>query len=188
MSLNQLRLCSRRMLLFSVFIVMMVGLQSQARGSRPVPTGSAVLRSWAGEKDFVAHHLPLSTKQEALFASKNQTGFTRPSDEWLAAVHPAEGNTNRVSKDVYEGWKWWHSYCFRCHGPDATGGFAPDLRKSIKEKITEEMFIQIVRKGRPDKGMPAWEQVLKEGQIQQIYRYVLERAEGRLSAGKPARM
>ena len=24
-------------------------------------------------------------------------------------------------KNVYDGWKWWHVYCYRCHGVDAIG-------------------------------------------------------------------
>ena len=24
-------------------------------------------------------------------------------------------------KDVYDGWKWWHVYCYRCHGVNGVG-------------------------------------------------------------------
>ena len=36
-----------------------------------------------------------------------------------------------VSDSIYQGWKWFHVYCYRCHGEDAIGGVnpaAPDLR------------------------------------------------------------
>src|SRR2546426_5409196 len=39
-----------------------------------------------------------------------------------------------VSDSVYRGWKWFHVYCFRCHGEDAIGGVnpaAPDLRWAL---------------------------------------------------------
>src|SRR3989454_2691496 len=39
-----------------------------------------------------------------------------------------------VSDSVYQGWKWFHVYCFRCHGEDAIGGVspaAPDLRWAL---------------------------------------------------------
>jgi mono/diheme cytochrome c family protein len=26
-----------------------------------------------------------------------------------------------IYKDVYNGWKWWHVYCYRCHGTNAVG-------------------------------------------------------------------
>ena len=33
-----------------------------------------------------------------------------------------------IYQDVYNGWKWWHVYCYRCHGQDALGTtLAPNL-------------------------------------------------------------
>src|SRR2546425_13299517 len=40
-----------------------------------------------------------------------------------------------VSDSIYQGWKWFHVYCFRCHGEDAIGGVnpaAPDLRAVLR--------------------------------------------------------
>src|SRR3989449_7854141 len=45
-----------------------------------------------------------------------------------------------VSDSVYQGWKWFHVYCFRCHGEDAIGGVnpaAPDLRWRSEEHTSE---------------------------------------------------
>src|SRR5262245_19425406 len=56
-------------------------------------------------------------------------------------------------KNVYDGWKWWHVYCYRCHGTDAIGtAIAPNLIDP-NEKFSQAEFLKIVSKGIPDKGM-----------------------------------
>jgi cytochrome c len=91
---------------------------------------------------------------------------------------------------VYEGWKTFHVYCFRCHGVDAVGGqLAPDLRHSVGPQggVSHEVFIQVVRNGRLEKGMPAWKELLTPAQMENLYAYVKAREEGRLAAGRPRR-
>src|SRR5262245_51225883 len=61
-----------------------------------------------------------------------------------------------VYKAVYDGWKWWHVYCYRCHGTNAVATtMAPDLLDP-NHKLTRAAFLKIVRSGVPDKGMQAW--------------------------------
>ena len=37
-------------------------------------------------------------------------------------------SSSEIYQDVYNGWKWWHVYCYRCHGQDALGTtLAPNL-------------------------------------------------------------
>ncbi len=93
----------------------------------------------------------------------------------------------QVSRDVYQGWKWWHVYCYRCHGTDANSNPAlpgPDLKRSIKILPREE-FVKTVGEGRLAKGMPAWGQLLTDQQIEQVYAYVQARADGTLKPGRP---
>ena len=33
----------------------------------------------------------------------------------------AQAPASETYKSVYDGWKWWHVYCYRCHGVDAVG-------------------------------------------------------------------
>ena len=88
-------------------------------------------------------------------------------------------------KRVYSGWKWWHVYCYRCHGVDALGSsLAPNLRESFKA-LTYQDFLHIVREGRPKKGMQGWKALLDDNQITDIYIYVNARSEGILPAGRP---
>ena len=83
------------------------------------------------------------------------------------------------------GWRWFHVYCFRCHGMDALGSsIAPNLRESIKA-LPHDEFIRIIRDGRPEKGMQAWNVLLDASQMEDIYQYVMERSTGRLKPGRP---
>ena len=93
--------------------------------------------------------------------------------------------TPQVSEVVMNGWRWFHVYCFRCHGVDALGSsIAPNLRESIKA-LPHDEFIRIIREGRPEKGMQAWNVLLDASQMEDIYQYVMERSTGRLKPGRP---
>ena len=87
--------------------------------------------------------------------------------------------------DVYNGWKWWHVYCYRCHGVDAVGTTnAPNLTDPAK-RLTAREFLRIVRNGVPDKGMQAWNKLLDDKQIAQIHLYVRARTDKVLPPGRP---
>ena len=46
-----------------------------------------------------------------------------------------EGKGPKVTKDVFHGYQLYNSYCYRCHGTDATGGqLGPDLRRSLSRR------------------------------------------------------
>jgi mono/diheme cytochrome c family protein len=91
----------------------------------------------------------------------------------------------QVSEVVMNGWRWFHVYCFRCHGMDAVGSqIAPNLRESIKV-LPHDEFIKVIREGRPEKAMQAWNVLLDASQMEDIYQYVLERSTGRLKPGRP---
>lgn len=95
-----------------------------------------------------------------------------------------------VSDDEYQGWKWFHVYCYRCHGTDALGStLAPDLRHSVSPQgtVTGDLFLTTVRDGRIVKGMPSWNSLLNQRQIEQLYAYVKARSENRIAPGRPHR-
>jgi mono/diheme cytochrome c family protein len=99
-----------------------------------------------------------------------------------------------VSDSIYQGWKWWHVYCFRCHGEDAIGGVnpaAPDLRWALSPSganFPRDSFVATAWNGRPAKGMPAWNVLLDSTKIQETYLYVKARSEGWLKPGRPHRL
>ena len=108
-------------------------------------------------------------------------GAAAPADQAARArSSPADTYQN-----VYSGWKWWHVYCYRCHGVDAIGtSTAPNLTDP-NEKFSAPEFLKIVKFGIPDKGMQAWNKLLDDKQIGQIYVYVRARTEKVLPPGRP---
>ncbi len=117
----------------------------------------------------------------SLIALVAMAGFSALCSEPAAAVQ----NKADVYKDVYNGWKWWHVYCYRCHGMNAVGGnLAPNLIDP-NEKMPLPQFLMIVRNGSADKAMQAWDKLLDDKQITQIYTYVRARADKVLPPGRP---
>lgn len=96
-----------------------------------------------------------------------------------------KGAKAEVPKTVMNGWRWFHVYCFRCHGVDAVGSqLAPSLQESVKNLSPEE-FQKIVREGKPNTAMAPWNKLLDDSQINDLLQYVLARSEGRLGRGRP---
>jgi len=88
-------------------------------------------------------------------------------------------------QDVYNGWKWWHVYCYRCHGVDAAGTTtAPNLTDPAL-KITRAGFLRSVRAGVADTAMQGWSKLLDDKQIGQLYLYVRARTDKVLPPGRP---
>ena len=117
----------------------------------------------------------------ALVALVAMAGLSELRSSPAAAVQ----NKADIYKDVYNGWKWWHVYCYRCHGMNAVGGnLAPSLIDP-NEKMTLPQFLTIVRNGSADKAMQAWDKLLDDKQITQIYMYVRARADKVLPPGRP---
>ena len=86
---------------------------------------------------------------------------------------------------IYNGWKWFHVYCFRCHGVDALGSnLAPNLRRSLGALGYRE-FMHTVKEGSIEKGMASWKQLLDDDQIEDIYYYVRARSDQVLPPGRP---
>ena len=125
---------------------------------------------------------------------------------WVPQVLPgiavAAGTTDRdtvgdsllVSDSIYQGWKWWHVYCYRCHGEDAIGGInpaAPDLRWALSvsgANFPRDSFVNTALNGRLAKGMPSWKVLLDTSAIQELYLYVKARSDGWLKPGRPHRV
>ena len=138
----------------------------------------------------MTNHLRLLSVGGLLFVAA-LSGAVKDGDPFgsapLAAAQAAPGSqaTSDTYKSVYDGWKWWHVYCYRCHGVDAVGTTnAPNLTDP-NEKLSAAEFLKIVRDGRPDKGMQAWDKLLDDKQINQIQLYVRARTEKLLPPGRP---
>ena len=97
----------------------------------------------------------------------------------------AAQDSPEVYKNVYNGWKWWHVYCYRCHGMNAVGGnLAPNLIDP-NAKLPLKEFLSQVRNGSADGAMQPWDKLLDDKQITQLYYYVRARADKVLPPGRP---
>jgi mono/diheme cytochrome c family protein len=92
---------------------------------------------------------------------------------------------SQIYTDVYNGWKWWHVYCYRCHGQNAIGGsLAPNLIDP-NAKVNLKEFLRVVKNGSDDGSMQPWDKLLDDKQITQLYYYVMARADKVLPPGRP---
>ena len=97
-----------------------------------------------------------------------------------------EGKAPTVTKDVFRGYALYNSYCYRCHGTDATGGeLAPDLRASMVAGMKPRRFLSMAMTGNKEKGMPSWAGFLSEEDLTKIYRYVKGRSLDLVPPGRP---
>ena len=116
-----------------------------------------------------------------------------PGSAAAAATRDTLRDSLLVSDSIYQGWKWWHVYCYRCHGEDAIGGVnpaAPDLRWALSASganFPRDSFVYTALNGRAAKGMPAWKVLLDTSAIHELYLYVKARSDGWLKAGRPHR-
>ena len=98
---------------------------------------------------------------------------------------PQTASASNTYKSVYDGWKWWHVYCYRCHGVDAVGTTnAPGLTDPSR-KLSSAEFLKVVMNGVPDKGMQAWDKLLDRKQVAEIHMYVRARTDKVLPPGRP---
>ena len=97
-----------------------------------------------------------------------------------------EGNAPKVTKGVFRGYALYNSYCYRCHGTDATGGeLAPDLRASLAAGMKARKFLSVATACNKEKGMPSWAGFLSEEDMTRIYRYVKGRSLDLVPPGRP---
>jgi cytochrome c len=96
------------------------------------------------------------------------------------------GKPGAVTKDVFRGYELFNSYCYRCHGTDATGSqLGPDLRHSLAAGMKQQQFLAVAMAGRKDKGMPAWAGFLTRQEVIQTYQYTKGRSVNLVPAGRP---
>lgn len=131
----------------------------------------------------------------AVIAAAPAAPAAHPAPTALAAApQDTARDSLLVSDSIYQGWKWFHVYCFRCHGEDAIGGVnpaAPDLRWSLSpsgKNFPRDSFVYTALNGRLDKGMPAWKALLDTSAIYELYQYVKARSDGWLKPGRPHRL
>jgi cytochrome c len=122
---------------------------------------------------------PIETKQ---FDYKLKDGTTATLDFPLYL----EDKAPKVTKSVFHGYQLYNSYCYRCHGTDASGSqLAPDLRRSLTVGMKQRDFLSVAMSGRKEQGMPSWAGFLTEDDVVDIYRYVKGRSLDLVPSGRP---
>ena len=97
-----------------------------------------------------------------------------------------EGQGPKVTKEVFHGYQLYNSYCYRCHGTDASGSqLAPDLRHSLAVGMKQRDFLSVAMEGKKEQGMPSWAGFLSEDDVVHIFRYVKGRSLDLVSPGRP---
>jgi mono/diheme cytochrome c family protein len=129
-----------------------------------------------------------SAARDSARATRDTVQPSREAQQPANAQAPGgpAGDKLAVTQSEYNGWKVFAVNCTRCHGEDAVGStIAPSLIKSLREHVTHEVFVQTVKNGRPDKGMPTWGPLLSDTQIEDLYAYLKARSDARLAPGRP---
>ena len=107
------------------------------------------------------------------------------AQEKPAAASAPAAATSDTYREVYQGWKWWHVYCYRCHGVDALGTTTAPNLTDPNEKFTRAEFMRIVKTGKANTAMQSWSKLLDDKQIGEVYVYVRARADKVLPPGRP---
>lgn len=154
-------------------------------GKVPMPPHPTLKR--AQIKQIVAWILSLKSPQPSGQPAAAKTYSYKADGKTVKTHFPIfKPGTQKVTADVFRGYELYNSYCFRCHGEDATGSeYAPDLRRSLDNGMSEQEFLNIAMAGRKAKGMPSWAGFFSPHEIQVIYQYVKARALHVVKVGTP---
>src|SRR5690242_8550245 len=104
----------------------------------------------------------------------------------LTAARSQSAAQDSAAKDpaVQRGSQQFAESCGFCHGPDATGSRGPDLVRSplVAHDVKGDKIGEVIRLGRPDKGMPAM--TLADAQILDIAAYLHSRTAEALKSSR----
>lgn len=95
----------------------------------------------------------------------------------------------KVDEKTYEGWRTWRALaCERCHGAQQEGLVGPPLVQTMK-KLSKEEFHAVMMNGRPEKGMPPFNNSpMVNKHWEGLYAFLKGRADGEIEAGRLTRL
>jgi ABC-type amino acid transport substrate-binding protein len=82
---------------------------------------------------------------------------------------------SKLTGEAAEGREIFNGTCAHCHGPDAIQAERKINLRLLRRRYAESMaetYLATVRKGRPSKGMPAWESIFSEKDIARIFAFL----------------
>ena len=152
----------------------------------PIPMPPHPQLAGAQMDQIISWILSLKPKTAAAATASKQYTYTVNGKPVTTDFPVFVDGTTKVTPAVFHGFENFNSYCFRCHGPDAIGGsYAPNLRASLANGMTESQFMTVGMVGRKEKGMPSWAGFLSPDELQAIYQYVKARSVEAVSTGTP---
>ncbi len=86
-----------------------------------------------------------------------------------------EGGARAQKSEAAEGREIFNGTCAHCHGPDAVQAERRINLRLLKRRYADgmaETYNITVRKGRPSKGMPAWESIFSDKDLAKIYTFL----------------
>jgi cytochrome c oxidase cbb3-type subunit III len=106
-----------------------------------------------------------------LFAALISTGWLRAQYRSDTAAKPADDSGAMAGKAIFG------QNCGFCHGPDGRGASGPDLIRStlVNHDNRGDLIGPVIRNGRPDKGMPAFQ--LADAEISEIAAFLHSQAD-----------
>lgn len=172
----------------------------------PATAESAAAQAGRTKPAAATRHAPATARQHARTSADSTAAATpTPAESTTTTSSSSSADTGAtstagtsdttkvtpslaVTQQVYDGWKMFSVYCYRCHGIDAMGSdIAPNLRHSLGPEggVTHAIFLQTVTNGRPGTAMPSWKALLDTTQMENIYAYLKARSSGALPPGRP---
>jgi len=119
--------------------------------------------------------------------------FSLSCGETNEAIDSSNANANKSAEsspaakpedtvdELASGRKVYSDYCVKCHKEDGTGGKVEVLGKVLKaenftsdhaKKESDEEFIEHIRDGITDEGMPSFKETLSEDEIKSVVNYI----------------
>ena len=126
------------------------------------------------------------SKQSVSYPRNNYSHTTvdAVSSASIYAKHDIAPVPENLSVEASEGKKLWQQNCAFCHAADGTGDnwigsfLEPKPRNltdaNFMSQITRDLLLKRIRNGLKNTSMPAWKNVLRDTEIQQIISYIDE--------------
>jgi len=139
-------------------------------------TRAAAAPSPAAAADTTAVAAPATATTPAATAAATLAPPAAAASATVAAADAAaKVDLASLQGDAAEGRALFNGTCGHCHGPDAVQSVRKINLRLLKHRYGEEMaekYKVTVTKGRPAKGMPAWESVFNEKDLAKIFAFL----------------
>ena len=105
-----------------------------------------------------------------------------------APTPPAQPTATAPADEMASARKIYTDMCSRCHKDDGSGGKteiegetinAENLRSDKMKKMADEKYVDYIKNGIPDEGMPAFKDKLTDEQIKDVIKFIRTEFQGK---------